>query len=227
MRAKLLAVAVWQGLVLILPWAIRRRALNLVPGFRICRSARIGLSLIFADEIILAEGANIGHFTLIRGLVSLKLGPHSNIGHLNAISGLNDPNSIFFREEADRVSLLDVAEHAAITNRHHIDCTNAVRIGEFTTFAGAHSQILTHSQDLRESRQRSAPVTIGPYCFVGTGVILLYGSSLAGHCVLGAGSVLRTADVEEYCLWSGVPARKIKKLDESWKYFHRDQGFVV
>ena len=40
-----------------------------------------------------------------------------------------------------------MGRHAALTSRHYVDCSNRVDIGEFTTVAGARSQILTHAID--------------------------------------------------------------------------------
>ena len=118
-------------------------------------------------------------------------------------------------------------EHSAITNRHIIDCTNAVHIGKFSTVAGFRSQILTHSIDLEACRQSSAPVTIGDYCFVGTDCVLLGGSSLPNYSILGAKSLLNTSQQQEYYLYAGVPAKPVKELDRDFGYFSRTTGFVI
>ncbi len=209
-----------------LPWPLRRVLLNAGFGFKIARGARVGFSVLRADKVSLAEGAIVGHLTLVKGLAELTLHRHAHVGNLNWISGMV-ADSAFFRGEPDRVSALEIEEHSSVSNRHYLDCTNRIRIGAFSTFAGVRSQILTHSLDLEDSQQSSAPVTIGRFTFLGTGSILLKGAVLADYCVLGAGSVLRTADTEEYCLWSGVPAQKIRSLDKDWKYFRRTEGFVV
>ncbi len=102
----------------------------------------------------------------------------ARIGRGNWITGFPLGGTRHFLHEPDRAPELHVGTHAAITNRHLIDCTNRVHLGAFSTFAGFRSQILTHSIDLGSCRQSSAPVRIGRYCFVGTGCTLLAASSL-------------------------------------------------
>jgi len=107
------------------------------------------------------------------------------------------------------------------------NCCNSVEIGEFSTFAGFRSQILTHAIDLKASRQRSAPVLIGDYCFVGTSVVLLAGSQLPSYCVLGASACLTRAFSDENMLYAGVPAKAVKGLYDNDAYFKREKGFVL
>ena len=120
-----------------------------------------------------------------------------------------------------------LGEHAAITHRHLIDCTNSVVIGRFTTMAGFQSQILTHSIDLERNRQASAPVRVGEYCFIGTNSVLLPGSVLPDFCVLGAKSLLNKSFTTTHQLYAGVPAEPVKTFPPDWDYFRRSQGFVV
>ena len=119
-----------------------------------------------------------------------------------------------------------LGSQSAITHRHIIDCTNAVHIGEFTTLAGYRSQILTHSIDLMDCRQSSAPVRIGDYCFIGTDCVLLGGSALPSYSALGAKSLLNKAYDQTYSLYAGVPAKPVKSLEPEMKYFQREVGFV-
>ena len=173
------------------------------------------------------EGSHIGHLTVCKNIDLLHLKAHSSIGRGNWITGFPLGPSPHFAEEVDRRPQLIVGEHSAITHRHLLDCTNAVEIGRFTTFAGFQSQILTHSIDIENNRQASAPVRIGDYCFVGTNSVLLGGSVLPDYCVLGAKSLLNKALTETYQLYGGVPAQPIKKLSPESKYFTRSEGFVV
>jgi acetyltransferase-like isoleucine patch superfamily enzyme len=135
-------------------------------------------------------------------------------------------DSAHFKLDPQRQPQLIVEKDAAITHRHIIDCTDEVRIGAFTTFAGFRSQILTHSIDLNESRQRCQPVRIGSHCFVGTGCVLLGGSVLPDRCVLAALSMLSSElDMTDY-YYGGVPARPIKPVLADAEYFVRTSGYV-
>jgi acetyltransferase-like isoleucine patch superfamily enzyme len=212
--------------VALLPWPLRRAALNALFGFQIDRSARIGWAWVYPERLVMGPGSRIGHLTLCKGLALLQLGPHASIGRGNWITGLPKGNARHFLHQPDRTPHLVLGAHAAITNRHLIDCTNMVEIGEFSTFAGFGSQVLTHSIDLAPCRQSSAPVRIGSYCFVGTRSVLVAGSSLPDFCVLAACSLLERAHTATHRLYGGAPAVQICALDPSLGYFNRQLGFI-
>lgn len=213
-------------LSLVLPWPWRRAILQRCFGYQIHPTARIGLAWVRPKRLIMAAGTEIGTFTICKNLDLIHLHADSRIGRGNWITGFPSGPSPHFAHEHDRRPELILGEHAAITNRHLIDCTSRVTIGRFTTFAGFQSQILTHSIDLEACRQSSSPVTIGEYCFVGTNCVLLGGSSLPSFSVLGAKSLLNKAMSDEYFLYAGVPARPIQPLPASYQYFRRNVGLV-
>ncbi len=86
--------------------------------------------------------------------------------------------------------------------------------------------MLTHSIDLAPGRQSSEPIEIGEYCFVGTNSVLLGGSSLPHHSVLGAKSLLNKKWEAPFHLYAGLPAKPIKPLPQDMQYFQRSDGFV-
>jgi acetyltransferase-like isoleucine patch superfamily enzyme len=210
----------------VLPWEMRRSFLKKQFGYQIHPSCRIGFSWIFPTRLIMEEGSQIGKLTLCKNIALLHVKAHASIGNGNWITGFPLGPSPHFAHEPDRQPQLIVSEHAAITHRHLIDCTNSVTIGKFTTMAGFQSQILTHSIDLEKNRQSSAPVRIGDYCFVGTNCVLLAGSALPDFCVLGAKSLLNKEFSESHQLYGGVPARAIEKVSPDFEYFRRTKGFV-
>jgi UDP-3-O-[3-hydroxymyristoyl] glucosamine N-acyltransferase len=211
----------------VLPWDMRRSILQNQFGYQIHPSCRIGLCWISPSRLIMEEGSRIDHLTLCKNIDLLHLKAHSSIGRGNWITGFPLGPSPHFAEEKDRQPQLILGEHSAITHRHLIDCTSSVTIGKFTTVAGFQSQIITHTIDIERSRQTSAPVRIGDYCFVGTNSVLLGGSALPDFCVLGAKSLLSKIFTETYQLYGGVPASPIRKLSPDCKYFRRTEGFVV
>jgi acetyltransferase-like isoleucine patch superfamily enzyme len=209
-----------------IPWGLRRRILTHLLGYKIHPTAHIGWSLILARRVELGERAFVGHFNVCKGVDLLRLGLKARIGNLNWITGAPTNTSGHFAAQEARRPELIVAEHAALTNRHLVDCTNSVLIGRFSTVAGFRSQLLTHSIDIREARQWSSPIEIGEYCFVGTGCIMLGGSHLPNYSVLAAGSVLRDRYDQERGVYAGVPAIWKKDVPEDWKYFSRTDGYV-
>jgi hypothetical protein len=213
-------------LSMMLPWSIRRWVLQACFGYEIHPDARIGLAWVKPKRLVMEAGSEIGTFTVCKNLDLIHMHAQSHIGRGNWITGFPSGPSRHFSHEQERRPELILGEHAAITNRHLIDCTSRVVIGRFTTFAGFQSQILTHSIDLEACRQSSAPVSIGDYCFVGTNCIILGGSTLPSHSVLGAKSLLNKAFDEDHALYGGVPAVHLKKLSRECGYFQRAVGMV-
>lgn len=209
-----------------MPFWIKRMVLTVCCGYRISPKARIGWSLILAETVEIEAGARIGHLNVIKGLTTLVLRENAVIARGNWVYGQWPKDDRFFLHQVDRRSELIVGREAAITSRHIIDCTNKVKIGAFSTIAGYRSQFLTHSIDLEEGRQHSAPISVGEYCFVGTSSIILGGAILPDGSVLGACSLLNRAHTEPRSLYAGVPARRIKPIPSAWGYLSRKTGAV-
>jgi acetyltransferase-like isoleucine patch superfamily enzyme len=201
----------------LLPWRLRRIVLN-SQGWQVHKSATIGFSLIEAHEVVLAEHSRIGHLNRIVGLEKIQLEAKACIGNLNWVSGR------LAKSSGIRSGTLCLLEGAAVSNRHYFDCNEMIEIGFYATVAGVRSQFFTHSIDLGKNRQRLAPISIGAYCFVGTGVILLPGAVLPEHSVLSAGSVLRKSNghiASKSGLYSGNPATFERPLTSDEGYFVR------
>lgn len=211
----------------LLPWPLRRRALNRWFGFQIHPTARLGLVWVFPKQLIMAEDTRIEHFTVAVHLDTIQMEKKATIGRSNWITGFPvDTDSPHFTHQPQRKAKLYMEEESAVTKHHHIDCTSQITIGRFATVAGYYSQLLTHSIDVSENRQDSAPIRIGAYTFVGTNVVILGGSVLPDHSVLGAKSLLNKPFTEEWKLYGGVPAKELSSILPSAKYFSRKNGFV-
>ncbi|MEO8020202.1 MAG: acyltransferase [Pseudomonadota bacterium] len=208
-----------------LPWMLRRWLLRVFCGYSFGPGARIGRSLIGCRSLSMGTAARIGHFNIIKGM-RVDLAESASIGDFNWISGLGKDSRKHFGDEPGRDPALIMGQHAALTARHYIDCSNRVDIGEFATLGGARSQILTHAIDFARNRQTSAAVRIGRYCFVGTSCVVLRGAELPDCSVLAAGSTLARAFQEPFMLYSGVPAQPVKPLDRDAEYFRRTRGYV-
>ena len=218
---------IFKILTYLLPWSLRRRALERWLHFEIHPTARLGLAWVFPNKLVMGAHARIDHFTVAIHLDRLELGAHATIGRGNWITGFpTNTDSPHFRHQTDRQACLVVGESAAITKNHHIDCTNTIEIGAFSTVAGYETQFLTHSIDLLENRQHSAPIRIGAYSFVGTNSVVLGGAVLPSYSVLGAKSLLNKAFTEEWMLYGGVSAQALRPIPRTAKYFTRTEGFV-
>lgn len=214
-------------IVVILPWPLKKKILKTFYKYQIHDSAHIGLSYIFPKRLVMEEGASIGHFNTAIHLDYMFLGKNATIARNNWITGFpTGTTSRHFAHQKDRISELILGDESAITKKHHLDCTNSITIGKYTTIAGYNSQFLTHSIDIYEGRQDSHPILIGDYCFISTGVIILGGSRLPNNSVLAAGAVLNKNYTDEWKLYAGVPAVPRKDFPHDAKYFNRENGFI-
>lgn len=203
----------------LLPWRLRRRLLISLFGFELHPSSHIGLSWVLSKELIMGEGASIGHLNMIRGLDRLELAEYAQIGRYNWIYGVPTSNPAMFRFGRDRASELIMGRGSGIVKRHLIDCTNRVTVGAYALVAGSRSLLLTHSIDLKKGIQDSAPISLGAYSFVGASSTILGGSELPQESVLGAMSLLNRPLTERLTLYAGVPAEARKKLDKNDAWF--------
>jgi serine acetyltransferase len=211
---------------MLLPWELRRALLEKQFGYSIHPHSRIGFAWIFPRRLVMEEGARIGHLTLCKNIDLLHLGAHALVGQLNWITGFPSGTSRHFAHQPERRPELIIETHAGISSRHMIDCTARVRIGAFATIGGFRSQLITHTIDLEKGRQTAEPIEIGEYCFTGTNSVMLGGSILPHHSVLGAQSLLNKKWDEPYRLYAGVPAKPVKELSADLEYFRRTEGFV-
>lgn len=213
---------------LLLPWTLRRIFLQLILGYQLHPSSKIGLSLVMPGMLVMKANSKIGDFNICKSLDTLMLEKSASIGRFNLITGYSTStvSSRSFIHEPDRESVLLVKRHAAISNRHLIDCTNKITLGQYSILAGYSSQLFTHSVNLKESVQASHSIEIGDYCFVGSCSVILPGSKLPDYSVLGAKGLLSKKYLQTYYLYAGVPARPIKPLPEDLGYFNRRSGYI-
>lgn len=208
--------------IVFLPWRLKRCILQRFYGFELDPRAYIGISYIYPNKLIMGPGAEIGHLNVAIHLEQIRMAKNTIISQRNWITGHPLSDKSEFQDCPNRKPQLIMDEGSAISKKHHIDCSDTVSIGRYTSIGGYNTQILTHSTSLKLNKQMCAPITIGHNCFIGTGSIILTGTSLPDCCVLGAGGVLQKSYTETHSLYGGVPARFIKKLDESYTFLTRN-----
>ena len=213
-------------LSVLLPWPWRRSLLEKQFGYSIHPSSHIGLCWIFPRRLIMEENSRIGHLTVCKNIDLLHLGPHAIIGQLNWITGFPSGTSRHFAHQADRHPELDRGDPCRNQSRHLIDCTARVRIG-----AVRDRRRISISADHPQHRSRSGPAISRAdrdwrILLCGTNCVMLGGTSLPHHSVLGAQSLLNKKWDEPYRLYGGVPAKPLKELSQEMEYFRRTQGFV-
>lgn len=210
--------------VALLPGFLKRPSYRLFFGYKIGKRVRIGFSIIDAKECSIEDDTQIGHLNLVIGVKKLVIGDHVRIGHLNIIRGgdevslgrysevirLNEINSI---PDPDVVNPIDprflLGEGSIITTGHKIDFTDRVTIGRRSILGGRNSSLWTHN------RQRTRPIEIGSFAYIGSEIRIAPGGTLPSRCIVGIGSVITSELTEEGHLIAGVPAKPVKELNEA------------
>lgn len=221
------ASAVFQVVLFIFPWSIRKFILCTIYNFDIHDSAYIGFSVILARRLQVGMGSRIGNFSICNEVDQLIIGDFSSIGTFNYITGYPTRFNSHFSHLNERQCCLIIGNNSAITSRHYIDVTGGIFVGDFTTIAGIRSQLLTHSIDLKKCRQDASAISIGNYCFIGTSSIFMPGVVVPDYVVIGAGSLVNKSLPEKMTLYGGVPVKHIKSIQmDQCAYFTRTTGFV-
>lgn len=217
---------IFQLITIFLPWRLRCICLNMLRGFNIHPHAHIGKSIILAKELTLEENAHIGSGTFCKGINRLVMRKNSNLGNFNFITGVPVyEGNIHFSHVPDRKCELVIGEETGITSRHYFDCTAGIYIGKFCQIAGHGSSFLTHSIDLKNSRQDAEKIEIGDYSFIGLKSTILKGVTISDKIAVGACSLVTTSLLISESLFAGIPAKFIKNLD-SYKFFSRPKGEI-
>jgi len=120
---------------------------------------------------------------------------------------MNEINSI---PDPDVVNPVDprllVGPGTIITTGHKIDFTDRVEIGRRAILGGRNSSLWTHN------RQRTEPISIGDFAYVGSEIRMAPGAAIPARCIVGIGSVVVGKINAEGWLVAGVPAKPIKEL---------------
>jgi acetyltransferase-like isoleucine patch superfamily enzyme len=213
--------------VALLPSFLKRPCYRLFFGYRIGKRVRVGLSIIDARECRIEDDVHIGHLNIVVGVKNLIIGDHVRIGHLNIIRGgdevrlgrfseiirLNEINSIPDPEVVNPVEpRFLLGDGSIITTGHKIDFTDRVEIGRRTIIGGRNSSLWTHN------RQRTRPIEIGSFTYVGSEIRIAPGGSVPSRCIVGIGSVITGQLSGEDQLIAGVPAKAIKELSDEDKF---------
>jgi len=215
------------GVIALLPSFLMRPCYRLFFGYRIGKRVRIGFSIIDASECTIDDDVQIGHLNIVLGVRQVSMGDHVRIGHLNIIRGgdevrlgryseiirVNEINSI---PDPEVVNPVDpkflLGPGSIITANHKIDFTDRVEIGRRSIIGGRNSSLWTHN------RQRTLPISVGDFAYVGSEIRMAPGSSIPSRCIVGIGAVITGKIDSEGYLIGGVPVKPIKELSEDDKF---------
>ena len=173
--------------------------------------ARIGFSVVYADNLVMKNGAKIGNFNKVLGLKRLVLDESAEILTLNSITG-----SKYFSELGCE---LVIGKSSLILRSNVIDVTGVVSIGNDVVFAGVSNQLWTHGFDVLRNKV-VGNVTIGDCVYIGSSTIINPGVKICNNVLLGVNSVV-TKDICISGFYVGSPA----KLKNTNNVFLEGSGF--
>jgi acetyltransferase-like isoleucine patch superfamily enzyme len=171
--------------------------------FELLRLIRVGITTIKFRYIkrCVGKGTIVGPRTEIINAANVHIG-----------RGCLLQDSVYIR--AGVQGRINIGDRTAINSFCRLFGHGSIEIGEDTQL-GPGSLITTtdhdYHQDLRTSFKR---VVIGKQVWIGANVTILPGVEIGDFTVIGAGSVV-TKKIPSHSVAVGIPARVIKKLDES------------
>ena len=173
---------------------------------------------VFIGLLIGVFFQKLGRFVKIRGASHFSVGKKVCIGDFCWIEAVTSYAGIKHSPKLvldDGVSLSDLT---------HISCVSNIFIGE-NSLIGSKVYIGDHSHgSLHDNSQIFSvppakrplgdiePITIGKNCWICDGAVILAGTSLADHSIVGANSVVRLK-TDRPALIAGIPAKVIKYFD--------------
>ncbi|MFJ7780124.1 acyltransferase [Streptomyces yangpuensis] len=141
----------------------------------------------------------------------IRLGGHCIIGEQVTLTAGMMPGLDLGAEP-----MLVLGDGVVIGRDSHVIADARIEIGS-NTFCGPGVYITStnHSYDdphepIGRQWPRSAPVLIGPGCWLGTGAVILPGARLGRNVVVAAGSVVR-GEVPDHAVVAGAPARIVRR----------------
>lgn len=97
---------------------------------------------------------------------------------------------------------------------NYIQGMGGINIGDYTRIA-PNVGIISGNHDLYDIRKHTKKkVTIGKYCWIGMGAIILPGVELGDFTIVAAGAIVTKSFSQGYCIIGGNPAKLIKNLEK-------------
>jgi serine acetyltransferase len=104
---------------------------------------------------------------------------------------------------------------------NYIQAMGKIYIGDYSQI-GPNVGIITGNHDITDNRKHIVKdVSIGKYCWIGMGAIVLPGVELGDYTIVAAGSIVTKSFSDGYQVIGGNPAKLLKKIDKQVCVFHK------
>lgn len=159
----------------------------------------------------------------------ISIGDNAIIWYNCRIEGIEKYYSITYHPH------IEIRSGVKIQQNVHITCANSVIIDKNTCVsAGVTITDINHPYTdidvpIEKQNLEVKSVYIGPDSKIYNGVVVLPGTRIGKHCVIGANSVV-THDIPDYCVAVGAPAHVVKRYDfetKKWKNTDENGNFII
>ncbi|NQN84150.1 acyltransferase [Streptococcus suis] len=127
-------------------------------------------------------------------------------------------NNVFGKIDIVAPERLVIGNNCSFNHGCYINASNNVILGDDVTLS-AKSCIVSTGIDYKKwacgekMHTREGAVEIGNHVWIGTNATILPGVKITGEYVVIAANAVVTQNIEEsFCIFAGIPARKIKKI---------------
>lgn len=207
----------------ILPASKFKNALLTKLGHSVHSSARISpILLLGTTKLIAGDDSSIGALNVLRN-VRVTLASRAVVGQLNWISAA--PFLVNVSPSATRGQLV-MHESAALMNRHYLDASGGIVLGQFAIVAGVRSTFMTHGISLEDNVLDTQEIVVGEYAMVGSNCNMVLGAVVPDFSVVAMGSTVVRGQTETYGFYAGTPA-KFKSSVGNGRFFSRNVGEVL
>lgn len=109
-----------------------------------------------------------------------------------------------------------ISDNVSIEQNLHLTCANKISIGKNSaiaanvTISDINHPYLDIKTPIEKQKIETKPVYIGEECKIYNNVVVLPGTIIGKHCVIGANSVVNK-NIPDYCIAVGSPAKIIKR----------------
>jgi len=172
-----------------------------------------GVSLRHAKMVRFGRGVTLEKGVIIDGLSTegVEIGDNSTIGPYSIIkasllSYLGKGLHLGNQSSLDAFSFVGAGGGVWIGNR--------VIMGQHVSFHAENHNFESLDHPIREQGRTAEGIVIDDDCWVGSNVTFLDGVHVGTGCVIAAGAVV-TKDIPPYSIAAGIPARVIKKRQQS------------
>lgn len=161
-------------------------------------------------------------FRLFTSVSKSSLIPHKVRIFLLRLAGISLGSNVTIGSGVEFKSARVSVGGGSLVNRNCRFYTSEVESGEGTVTIGCKVHIgpdvrfVCFSHEIGEPQERAGTtfakdIIIGDGCWLGCGCIILPGVNIGKGCVIGAGALVNR-DVEDNCVYAGVPAKIIRRL---------------